>query len=340
MSAARAAEPRAGGAAAPAEAEAAERRAPNLRHRAEYAALRGAVGACLAFGTPADLRLAERLGRFFHRRVRLRRDVVETNLRRAFPERDGGWIGRVGRGVYEHVAREAVATVRLRAMAAPERVERIEVDEDDALRHALERGRGAVAVTGHYGNWEGCLAGLVARGVPATVVVQRQENPLVDAYLNRGRAGAGTEVVDRGDAARGALRALRRGRAVFFVADQDAGRTGVFVPFFGRPASTHRGPAMIARRAGAPLVAMAATRTGDLRYRIDASEVDAGREGEVDDVVERLTAAFTAWLEARVRARPEQYFWLHRRWKTAPPADLDGAAERAATAPEQEPDGA
>ncbi|MBI4545107.1 MAG: lysophospholipid acyltransferase family protein, partial [Gemmatimonadetes bacterium] len=132
------------------------------------------------------------------------------------------------------------------------------------------------------------------------------------------RERLGMHVIERAHAARQGLAALRAGRVVAFVADQDARRAGLLVPFFGRPASTHRGPAVLALRARAPLFLGYSLRAPGRSYRGLLEEVVVSREGEVDDVVLRLTAAYTARLEQAVRAAPEQYFWHHRRWKTRP----------------------
>lgn len=129
-------------------------------------------------------------------------------------------------------------------------------------------------------------------------------------------------VIPRGRATREGVRSLRAGRVVAFVADQDAKGAGAFVPFFGRLASTHRGPALLALRTGAPLfVALGMVRTPEGGYRARVEEVEVERGGEVGDVVYRMTAAFTARLEAGVRAAPDQYFWQHRRWKSRPPEE-------------------
>jgi KDO2-lipid IV(A) lauroyltransferase len=128
-------------------------------------------------------------------------------------------------------------------------------------------------------------------------------------------------VIERSRATKLALRALRRGRAVAFGADQNAGRTGVFVPFFGRLASTHRGAALMALRTGAPVFLAVPLRADDGRYRMRVEEVVVDRAGNPEEVVERITVAFTQRLEQAVLAAPAQYLWQHRRWKTRPPEE-------------------
>jgi KDO2-lipid IV(A) lauroyltransferase len=151
-------------------------------------------------------------------------------------------------------------------------------------------------------------------------VVQRQRNPLFDEALIASRRSLGHGVIDRIKATRLAIKALRRGHAVAFAADQNAGKAGIFVPFFGRLASTHRGAALFAVKTGAPLFLGTSLRREN-GYEVRLQRVDVPRDGALDDVVYQLTVAFTARLEAVVREAPEQYLWLHRRWKTRPPEE-------------------
>jgi KDO2-lipid IV(A) lauroyltransferase len=212
--------------------------------------------------------------------------------------------------------------LRVSALSAEAVLARTEVEGLAELRAALDAGRGVVLVSGHLGNWEIGGAALAVRGVPIDVVAQRQSNPLFDRLVVETRERLGMRVIPRELGTRQGLRSLREGRLLALVADQDARGGGVFVPFFGRLASTHRGPAMLALRTGAPLfVTRGLLRTPEGGYRGGVEEVVVDREGELDDVVERMTAAFTARLEAGVRAAPDQYFWQHRRWKSRPPEE-------------------
>jgi Kdo2-lipid IVA lauroyltransferase/acyltransferase len=128
----------------------------------------------------------------------------------------------------------------------------------------------------------------------------------------------GLGIIDRFESHRLAIKALRAGRAVAFAADQNAGRSGVFVPFFGRLASTHRGPALFAVKTDAPVFLGYCVRTSN-GYAGGLEPIEVDRSGKLDDVVYNITAAFTKRLEEVVRSVPDQYLWLHRRWKTRPP---------------------
>jgi KDO2-lipid IV(A) lauroyltransferase len=205
-------------------------------------------------------------------------------------------------------------------------MERSTVHGLDAMRAAVEARTGVVIVTGHLGNWEVGSACLAARGLEMDVVMQRQSNPLADAAINANRERLGIHPIDRRHAAKLGLRTLRQGRILGFASDQDARSGGIFVPFFGRPASTHRGPALLALRTGAPLFAATGLRAPDGRYDCRLQRIEVSREGDPDGAVARLTSAYTAVLEAAIRSAPEQYLWQHRRWKSVPPSDAGAAA--------------
>ena len=287
------------------------------RHRVEYAAVRLARLMDRILGPGLSATIASGLGRLAYRTIGIRRDVVEDQLRLAFPDRDEAWIRRVASDAYAHLAREGLSMLRLSRLGREDVLAVTEVEEGlEELRTAVAAGTGAVLVTGHFGNWEIGGAALAARGIPLDVVARRQANPLFDRLINRARERLGMRVVERGRATRESLRGLRQGHVVALVADQDARSAGIFVPFFGRPASTFRGPAVLALRSGAPLFIGTAVRQPDGRYRVRVRPITIPGTEDPEAQVRELTAAHVAALEAAVREQPEQYFWHHRRWKT------------------------
>jgi len=186
----------------------------------------------------------------------------------------------------------------------------------DVLQDALKEGRGGIAFSGHFGNWE-IMGALVSRcGIPVTFVVTSQTNRRVEEMIDGYRRSAGIEIVKPRGAVRGVVSALRRNGLVAIMIDQDARDDGTFVPFFGKLASTQYAPAVFHLRTGAPLIFARCIRLPGERYHIRLSRFDDA--GCTDPDV--LTARMTATLEAAIRETPEQWFWMHRRWKTRPPA--------------------
>jgi len=151
--------------------------------------------------------------------------------------------------------------------------------------------------------------------------VRRQGNRLVDERLQELRRKLGVETIYQSQAPSRVPRVLRANGVVGIVGDQDARSSGIFVPFFGRPASTHRGPALFALRLSAPVFSCIARRLPGkkVRYEVAGERVNVTRTGDLDADVAALTAELAARLERQVRQAPEQYFWFHKRWKSTPP---------------------
>jgi Kdo2-lipid IVA lauroyltransferase/acyltransferase len=229
------------------------------------------------------------------------------------------------RGMFAHFGR---CVFELLAMARMDRagVERaVRVEGLEHLEAARAAGRGILIVTGHVGNWE-LMAAWVAGRVPLTVLARGLPNWKLDEWLVALRARHGVRTVYRGtlSAVREALRALRRGDAVGILIDQDTRVDGCFVPFFGRPAFTPTGAAALALRTGAVLLpAFIHREEGGHRLGFEPPvEVPSGLgRAERESVV---TGALTARIERAVRRRPEQWVWVHRRFKTCPPGGEAG----------------
>jgi KDO2-lipid IV(A) lauroyltransferase len=246
--------------------------------------------------------------------------VVETQLARAFPDRGADWVSETARASFEHVGRELLSLPLLRRRGLPEVRRRVVAFEGlPSLRAAVEAGRGVVVVSAHFGNWELAGSALVTFGFPVDAVMQSLKNPLLTRYVREMRERLGMGLIDRVDAWDRLMESLAAGRLIAVVADQDARERGVFVPFFGRPASTHRAPALLALRAGAPFFVGGAHRIGPRRYQIWIERLEPPGGCGVREQVLELTRRWTGELERRVRVSPEQYFWHHRRWKTPPP---------------------
>ncbi|CAN5710318.1 N/A [soil metagenome] len=285
--------------------------------------IRTVEGALRILPEPAAVLLGGGLGWVAGGVMRIRRQVVVANLRRAFPEREPSWIARTASASYAHIGREGVALLRMGALGPEEVRERTRVEGIEHVEAPLAEGRGVILLTGHLGNWEIGGAALAVRGIPLDVVARRQNNPLFDARLVRTRESLGMRVVDRTGSAKTLLRSLRSGRVVALVADQNVLSGGVFVKFFGVPASTARGPELLAERTGAAVVFATAIRRRGRRARYDvvlSPLLPAGDEGAPDSSrrTEGLLRRYLAALEESIRAAPAQYLWAHKRWKTRP----------------------
>jgi len=249
----------------------------------------------------------------------IRRRVVEANLRTAFPDRTDAWVRAIAAASYTHLGREIVALVRAAGRDPAAVRANTEFTNEVLLRDVVAQGNGAVVLTAHLGNWELGAAALARPGVTVDIVVQRQRNPLFDRALIAWRRSLGVNVIDRGRATREGVRSLRANHVLVLAPDQNAGRSGMFLPFFGKAASTARGPAILAARAAAPILMTTAPRTPEGRLRVCLALL-ADRLPRSDAAVADVMTRYLSALEDAVREWPAQYLWQHRRWKTRPPA--------------------
>jgi Kdo2-lipid IVA lauroyltransferase/acyltransferase len=300
---------------------------PNLRHRVQYGAMRTVLGALDLLSWKRAAALGERLGTLGYKPLGVRRKVVERQIAAAFPGLDEAEVLRIARESYAHLGRTTIETALLGTLPSDAVLGLFEgVDNWSCVERAMSAGKGLIFVTGHLGNWELGGAYLAARGVGLDVVVRNQENPLFDAYLNRTRERLGMTIVRDSEAVRRTPRSLKAGRAIAFLSDQGVlGLASTFVPFFGRPAKTPRGPAVFALRLKVPVVFGTALRQPSGRYRFSFEPVTVQDTGNRERDVDAVVAEYTKTLERWVRKAPEQYFWHHRRWKRQPddtPDDL------------------
>ena len=292
-------------------------RRSTLSHRVQYGALRGVIGVLRRMGMKPAGAVGASLGTLGYRPLGIRREVVERQVRAAFPTFPPDEVQRIARASYANLGRTTAETALL-SLYDPERI--IDMFDDvegwSIVEERLARGKGLILVSGHLGNWEIGGAYLAARGVPMQAVARYMENPLFDRYLTRTRERIGMRIVHDDEAVRRVPRSLRDGNAIAFLVDQGAvGLASIWVPFFKRLAKTPRGPAVFALRLGAPVVFGAAIRQPSGRFRLTFEPVESTSTGNLEADVERIVTDYTATLERWVRRAPEQYFWHHRRWK-------------------------
>ncbi|WP_337172235.1 lysophospholipid acyltransferase family protein [Gemmatimonas aurantiaca] len=301
--------------------ETASPRAPTLTHRLEYAVTRLMVGALRLVGWRTASWVGGRIARLAYWPLGIRRGVTTRQIAAAFPERSPAEVDDIAARSYESFGRTTFETAILPGTSREEIIARIErVEGWDLLEKALAGGQGLIIVTGHLGNWEFGGSYLAARGIALDAVARGMANPIFEDYVNHTRHQIGMEVIHDRDAVRRTPRSLRANRAVAFVSDHDAlGLASTFVPFFGRPAKTPRGPAVFALRFGAPVLFMVVVRQPGGRYALFIEPVEIASTGDREADVDAIVLRFTQMLEAKIREYPDQYFWQHRRWRRQPP---------------------
>lgn len=242
-----------------------------------------------------------------------RRDVALQNLARAFPDRDASWRKAQMRRIYHHLALGLVECQVIQKDPTQVLGWIESVSGLDHLDRALDQGRGVVMLTGHIGNWELLGAWLCQKGYPMYAVVQRNEDPETEALIEESRRRIGLKTLSKSFGLRGVVKALRQGAVVGLLADQHGGE--LTVDFMGHPARTFTGPAVFSLLAGAPIVPVVSFRRAPFRHEVVALPPLALPRGDRDAQIEALTVEVNELLEGLVRRHPEQWLWLHRRWR-------------------------
>lgn len=293
----------------------------NLRHRLQYGALRAVIAILRTVGWKRASAFGARLGALGYAPLGIRRRVVERQVAAAFPGLSHDEVVTIARGSYENLGRTSIEAALLPGIGAEGVLALFDgVEGWSAVEKAMSAGKGLIFVTGHIGNWELAGAYTASRGVPLDVVARHMENPLFDRYITSTREAIGMAVVHDDDAVRRTPRSIKSGRAIAFLSDQGVlGLASTFVPFFGMPAKTPRGPAVFALRLGVPVVFGCALRQPNGRFRMFFEAVTVQDTGDRERDVDAIVAEYTKTLERWVRRAPEQYFWHHRRWRRQPP---------------------
>ncbi|HEY7471507.1 MAG TPA: lysophospholipid acyltransferase family protein [Gemmatimonadota bacterium] len=243
------------------------------------------------------------------------RHVADENLERVYPDWTPGRRRRTAFRSYARMARSLVEFLHTPKYSDAEIRERVTLENEGALEEALEGGRGAILLSGHIGNWEWLARRVAAAGHPLAVLFKEPDDPVLAERLRRTRATAGIEQIDHDDM-RGAARWLRKGKVLGIVMDQEPRRSadGVVAPLFGQPTMTHVGPFRLARMSGAPLLTFFSRATSGGRYSARIELLPASDTEDPEVAMSEDAARFNARLEAAVRADPEHWMWMYRRW--------------------------
>ena len=259
---------------------------------------------------------------------RRHRLVALDNLQHAFGDGDAAERDRLVRAIYRHFCTVLMEIIHLPRKLHPQSWKHhMKLLNYRPILDLMLTDRPVLVVSGHFGNWE--LGGYVFAllGFRTHAIARPLDNSYVDAFLRRFREGTGQKVLNK-DGDFDKMQQVLASRGILLtLGDQDAGRKGQFVDFFGRPASTHKAVALLALEYNVPMIVLTGTRVSpsaavgsdNWHYEGEASDIiDPQEYKDRPDAVPALTQRFTTALERMIRRHPEQYFWLHRRWKHQP----------------------
>ena len=246
------------------------------------------------------------------------RRLARRNVSIAFGnEKSPRQLRHLVRRHFQRLGANLLCSVKLTSMPLEKMAAQIEAENLDAIHRELRAGHPVVLILSHLANWE-----LFAHILPKFIgyvrnstIYQKLGNRFIDEHVRRGRGRAGVEMFDRREGFENAIKLLRGGGAIGILSDQHAGDHGLWAPFFGRLASTSPLPALLAKRTGAALVGVAIYTTGRAHWQIVVSPALDPKAGSV----ESLTAKINELIASQIRRAPEDWFWVHNRWKTPKP---------------------
>lgn len=295
-----------------------------FRTRAVYRAL----VVVSAIGRRIPLRIGQFLGRALGRLAwhvaRRERRKALANFAIAFPDWPESKRRDAVRAMFRHLGMCVFEIAWLPNMTEALRAKTSIIEGFDRVLAHIDAGRGVIIFTAHCGNWEWLSYVTGTWGRPVSVLQRERDSPEMNRYITELRAKAGVRTIDRGStaSAREMIQAVRRGGILAFVVDQNIRTESVKVPFFGRPALTPIGPARFAVRSEAVVVTAYASRLADGRHHLEFLEpIECHRDDDPVALIERVTGQ----IEAQIRRVPEQWVWMHDRWRDRPQWDVSGA---------------
>ena len=223
----------------------------------------------------------------------------------------------IARRMFTNIGRTLVEILYIPALTQEKLQRWVTIENIHYIHEAMAHGHGTVILTAHFGNWEWMAARLVQAGLPMAAIAETQPGAGLDRLLNEYREIVGLAPYAKNNALVAAMKALKKGNVLGFLADQDAKTSGVFVNFFGRSASTPQGPAVFALRCGAPVIPAFIVRQPQKGHRIIFSPpIYSRNDDEPMSEIQRLTGQMTQVMEERIRRYPDHWWWFQRRWIT------------------------
>jgi KDO2-lipid IV(A) lauroyltransferase len=290
-----------------------------VRIRIEYIAAKALLWGASFIPLPMLRRVGAGLGWVAYRVIGIRRRIAVHNIVSSLAGLDRRAAEEIALESYKNFGRSMMEVITFGRITAERLWEMVTVEGQENPDEALAHGKGAIIYTGHFGNWELLGAAIARGGYPVHATDTGHTNRRTHRMIIDLRNAQGVNVLAPDQPFSSILQLLSDNQFVAYVADQDAGRSGIFVDFLGRPASTRRGPALLAIRKGCPIAPVFIVRERNDHHRVIYGKLIwpnpqlKGRAAVVD-----LTERCTRVLEDMIRRYPQMYFWVHRRWKTKP----------------------
>jgi len=263
--------------------------------------------------------MGRRIGDIVYHANLKRRMIAYANLKSAFPEKSFHELKRINKAHFENLGMNVIELLKLPFMAKDYLKRHVKLENRDRIKSSLEKGKGVLVLTAHFGNWEIASISASLNGYTMSVFAREQKYERLNNLLNQFRQSTGCKVITKGFSVKDIIKTLHNNGMVAMLSDQDAGANGVFVNFFNRPASTAPGIIAFSLKTGAEILPSFVWRTGPGRHIARAGEafqlINTGnKENDMKENLQKITGI----LEDYIRKFPEQWLWAHKRWKSTP----------------------
>ena len=249
--------------------------------------------------------------------IPIRKKVVLENLKIAFPNNGEVKNKELAFKIYSSFAVTLVEIMCLPFLNKSDLVNAVECSNPELIVEKFNEGKGVILLSSHFGNWEFIAISVAIQiQLPFSVVVKPLRNTLVYEWMNKGRTKFGNEVVPLGISIRKTYQTLKEKKIVAMVADQRGPKEGVKVDFFGKKVAVYTGPAALALKTGAPIICGIPIRENNFNYKVKLVEIPTNNlpDSEEEKILE-ISQRYTSYLEEVIREHPEQWLWMHKRWK-------------------------
>lgn len=268
-------------------------------------------------GLKLSRKIAPALAFVFYYLIPIRKKVVFENLKIAFPKNDLTANKKLAFNIYLSFAVTLIEILCFPFLNESDLLNAVACSNPELIVQKYKEGNGVILLSSHFGNWEyGAISIGIQTKLPFSVVVKPLRNPLVFKWMNKGRTKFGNDIVPLGISIRKTYQTLKEKKIVAMVADQRGPKEGVKVDFFGKKVSVYTGPAALALKTGAPIICGIPIRDKDYKYNMVLVEIpiDNLQESEEEKILE-ISQRYTSYLEEVIREHPEQWLWMHKRWK-------------------------
>lgn len=289
----------------------------DIKNRFEYFLFKSFIRVFSLIGIKRARHVAHFLAFLFYYVIPIRKPTVLGNLKLAFPGLSAGELKHLSYKCYYSFAVTIIEIMCIPKLKVDELKKMVYCPDLELIRTKYDEGKGAILLTAHFGNWElGAVSIGAQLGIPLYVAAKQQRNGLVGSWLNMMREKSGNKVVMLGMSFRNIFKELKSRHIIGLVGDQRGDPDGPRVNFMGISSAVYPGTAVLAIRTGAPVIVCIIARQEDYSYRAFVDVIETSElEGSDEDKIIEINQRYSAILEKYIRVYPEQWLWMHKRWK-------------------------